>query len=508
MNRQHDDPASSTDTPWLTLRGIWQKSKYQNLNQILLTTCIPSRVNPKTSDTHQHGADSMTDKTGRRPKDTSIYFVARFSKPFNEFVGWSKGKLQPDSDSVEGSKAGASVRFTTTEGEQILTKVAISYTDIEHTRQNMDAEAPDWNSDRVHRESTDEWNQWLSRIEVSGGAAEHQIKLYTDLWHALLGRRIISDVDGSYCDMTGAQPVIRQKKMRPDGKRPYDHYNFDALWGSQWSLNVLWSMAYPQVTDDFCNTMVDMYRDGGLIPRGPSGGNYTFVMIGDPATPFFANAYNKGIRNYDVEAAYDGLRKNAFPGGIRDHAGYEHNSIARGGGMQFYVDLGYVPEDMGGKGAHRDGAAMTLEYAYQDWCLAQFAKALGKDDDFQFFVKRSKNYKNLWNPESKLMQPKMKDGSWMPSFVPTSEGFTCRGFCESNSMIYTNFVMQDMADLVELFGGNEAYSDFLNQSFEQSVEKNFVADHGNHGILGALGVLMAVGLFQVDGGTSIKRYRA
>ena len=103
-------------------------------------------------------------------------------------------------------------------------------------------------------------------------------------------------------------------------------------------------MAYPEVMDNFCNTMTDMYQNGGLIPRGPSGGNYTYVMIGDPAVSFFASAYNKGICNYDAELAYEGLRKNAFVGGIRDHAGYEHSKTAHSGGMKYYEERGYVPD--------------------------------------------------------------------------------------------------------------------------------------------------------------------
>src|SRR5438445_9454167 len=122
--------------------------------------------------------------------------------------------------------------------------------------------------------------------------------------------------------MTGSEPVVRQVRLNSSGKPLFPHHNFDALWGSQWSLNLLWPIAYPKVVDAFCNTMVDMYRNGGLIPRGPSGGNYTYVMIGDPAATFFATAYSHGITNYDMTAAYEGLRKNALPGGIRDHAGY------------------------------------------------------------------------------------------------------------------------------------------------------------------------------------------
>ena len=129
------------------------------------------------------------------------------------------------------------------------------------------------------RESRDDWNKWLGRIEIAGGTEAQRIKFYTDLWHALLGRRIVSDVDGSYCDMTSDKPIVRRVACGPDGKPLFPHHNFDALWGSQWSLNILWSFAYPDVMDAFCNTMVDMYRDGGLIPRGPSGGNYTYVMI-------------------------------------------------------------------------------------------------------------------------------------------------------------------------------------------------------------------------------------
>ena len=517
---------------------------------------VTSRVE-RVSDTEIAGY-SLMKKTSRRPKDTFVYFVARFSRPFNEFVTWSAGSVSTETNAVDGANAGAAVKYSVLQEETILMKVAISYTSIDNARLNLESESSHWDFDRVRDDSISEWNEWLGRIRVVGGKAEHQVKLYTDLWHTLLGRRIVSDVDGSYCDMTGAKPRIRRKKSRRSGVTAFPHYNFDALWGSHWSLNILWSMAYPDVMDGFCNTMVDMYHDGGLVPRGPSGGNYTYVMIGDPAASFFATAFNKGIQDYDAEAAYEGLRKNAFPGGIRDHAGYEHNQDASGGGMEYYVDLGYVPEDMGGSGAHRDGASMTLEYAYQDWCLAQFAKALGKDGDYRLFMKRSQNYRNLWDSESTLMRPRMKNGEWMPGFEPVGKGMSSRGFCESNSTIYSHYVPHDMEDLIRLFGGDQAYSIALNDAFEEAVSHSFVADHGHHaelrvdydnqpgtamahlfnycgspwlsqkwvrevklkahgdvtpyggyhgdedqGQMGALGVLMAIGLFQVDGGAGI-----
>jgi len=459
---------------------------------------------------------------------------------------------------ISGKEVGAYVGFNKEQSNTLKMKVAISYTNIEQARLNMDTEIANWDFDQVVEDSNNEWNEYLGRMKVKGGTEKQKTKFYTDLWHALLGRKIVNDVDGKYCDMTGATPVIRQVELDDEGKPVHQQYNFDAWWGSHWTLNVLWSMVYPEIMNDFCASMVEMYRHGGLIPRGPSGGNYTYVMIGDPASSFFATAYNKGIRNYDFEKAYEGLRKNAFVGGIRDRAGYEHDSIGTGGGMKYYQERGYVPEGVKGKGFHRDGASMTLEYAYQDWCLAQMAKAMGKDHDYSFFTKRSENYRNLWNPETALMHPKNMDGSWIEDFSPIADKFNTLGFCESNSAIYTNYVPHNLDGLISLFGGKEKYTDFLSSSFAKASDNRFIAAHGVHakswvdyenqpscqmahlfnysgapwlsqkwvrevkdvtfsdtspyggyngdedqGQMGALGVLMACGLFQMDGGASV-----
>jgi predicted alpha-1,2-mannosidase len=497
--------------------------------------------------------------TPRRPKPFTVYFVAQFDQPIAKFGGWNEKKLREDPHhAVSGANVGAYVSFANASKQPLLLKVAISYVSVEGARRNLAAELPHWDFDRVVRESRDEWNRVLGRIEIEGGSEPQRIKFYTDLWHALLGRRIVSDVDGSYCDMTGAEPVARRVPLGPDGRPRFPHHNFDALWGSHWSLNLLWAFAYPEVMDAFCNTMVDMYRNGGLIPRGPSGGNYTYVMIGDPAASFFAAAYNKGIRNYDAQKAYEGLRKNALPGGIRDHAGYEHAANASGGGMTYYVERGYVPEGIEGRGGHKDGASMTLEYAYQDWCLAQLAQALGQTADTQWLLKRSQNYHHLWDPSVQFMRPRRKDGSWWPDFQPVGPK-AAKGFCEANSAIYTHYVPHDVPGLIGLFGGPEKYVTALNRQFEQEVDQKFVAQHGQHGLrwvdydnqpstsmahmfnlagapwlsqkwvravkelafgditpfggyngdedqgqMGALGVLMAMGLFDVQGGAARK----
>ncbi len=502
---------------------------------------------------------SIMSPTIRRPKSTYVYFVARFDQAISNFGTWKQGELLNGKiEEITGENIGAYVGFDKDQSNTLQMKVAISYTNEEQARLNMESELNHWNFDDVVLESQQEWNDYLSRIKIKGGSEKQKTKFYTDLWHSLLGRKIMSDVDGKYADMTGDKKVIRQIPLDENGKPKHQQYNFDAWWGSHWTLNVLWSMVYPEVMNDFCASMVEMYQHGGLIPRGPSGGNYTYVMIGDPAVSFFATAYNKGIRNYDVEKAYEGLYKNAFEGGIRDRAGYEHRPNPQGGGMNFYVDQGYVPEGIEEPGMHRDGASMTMEYAYQDWCLGQMAEALGRTKDANFFNERSKSYKNLWNPETKFIHPKNMDGSWIDNFEPIGEGFNMLGFCESNSAIYTNYVPHDLAGLIELFGGKEKYTEFLNASFEKALSNKFITGHGKHaeswvdyenqpgtqmahlfnhtgspwlsqkwvrtvkettfgdvspyggyngdedqGQMGALGVLMAMGLFQMDGGASV-----
>ena len=499
-------------------------------------------------------------KTRFRHKETPVYFVARLNKPMDEFICWKDHQLiNEELNGIEGTDVGAAVSFKTSEGEKVLMKVAISYVSIEQARLNMETELNHWDFDKIKQDSYDEWNSWLGKIKVTGGTEKQKVKFYTDLWHVLLGRRTVSDINGKYMDMTGDSPIVRQIRLGNDRKPVFPHYNFDALWGTHWSLNILWSIAYPEIMDGFCNTMVDMYKDGGMIPRGPSGDNYTFVMIGDPASPFFAAAYNKGIRNYDVEKAYEGLRKNAFPGGLRDYAHSNENDTSLGG-MSYYIKRGYVP--VSEKIAH-SATSMTLEYAYQDWCLAQMAKNMGKEEDYQLFMRRSQNYKNVWNPESKYMQPREMDGSWIKDFKPIGEKEedvrSWRwGFCEANSAIYSHFVPHDMSGLISLFGGAEEYATRLDGQFEKAKPYGFVGqpydsgwvDYTNQpstgmahlfnyagkpwltqkwvrevkeaysdttayggyygdedqGQMGALGVLMAIGLFEVDGGANATPY--
>lgn len=406
--------------------------------------------------------------TIRRKKPVTVYFVVQLDKAFGGYGNWSKG----------GS---AFVHYKFAQPGQVQMKVAISYVSEEQARLNLAAELPHWDFERVVRESKQEWNEWLGKVSITGGTPAQRTKFYTDLWHSLLGRRTFSDVNGKYIDNTRDKPVVRQVELDAKGQPVRSTYNSDAFWGSQWTLNVLWSIAYPKLMGDMTQSLVDYYTNGGMIARGPSGGNYTFVMVGDQAVPLIAAAYQKGIRNFDVKAAYEGSRKNAFPGGIRDHAGYEAGPKAEGGGMKYYVERGYVPLGNFGSGGHREGAAQTLEYAYQDWTLARFAEALGKKDDAALFQKRSENWRNLFDKSTGWIRPKNIDGSWLEPFAPTCQGSNCRGFVESNAAIYTYYVMQDIPGLIEALGGREKFIEKLQGQFEKAAPARFITPHGKHG---------------------------
>ena len=342
----------------------------------------------------------------------------------------------------------------------------------EGARLNLDAELPHWDFERVRQESAAEWDEWLGRIRVEGGSAAERTNFYTHLWRTLAAGQTISDVDGRYSDMTGPQRRVRRTPLGSDGLPAYPMVNGqDCFWGAHWGLSLLHGLAYPDLVSHYCRYLVQMYQDGGLIPRGPSGGNDTFVMIAAHSTAYLTAAYLKGIRSFDVAAVYEGMRRNAFPGGLMSKAGYEFESCV-GGGLDYYLARGYIPERAGITGCiHVDGAAQTLEYAYDDWCLAQMAGALGKTEDYARFMARAYNYRHLYDPSSGFMRPRNLDGSWLTPFDPLS----LQGWCEGNSYTYTYYVPHDIQGLIRLLGGRQELVRRLNRAFELAEPMHFYA---------------------------------
>jgi len=426
----------------------------------------------KVSDTEIEGYAVMS-PTRRRPKPVWVHFVAQVDQPFDALHGWKNGTPTGEFESLEGAEIGCWMEFGTTAGEVRLMKVGISYVSIAQARLSLETELPHWDFDRIVDESAAEWNEMLGRIRISGGTETQQRRFYTDLWHALQGRRVISDVNGKYCNMTGGARRIGQIPLDAEGHPLFNHYNSDSFWGAQWTLNTLWHLVYPEITEEFVNSMLLMYEDGGLIPRGPSGGNYTFVMTGASSTPFIVSAYMKGIRGFDAEKAYEGMKKNHMPGGLMSKAGYEHHTFT-GGGLEYYIDRGYIPYPLpgGGNGFHEDGSGQTLEYAYQDWTLAQMASALGKTEDHDYFLNRSQNYRNIWYKEKGWMWIKDIDGYWREPFDALEYQ---DGWVESNAAQSTWFVPHDLKGLAALMGGPDSLVSKLNRSFELAQPRGFVS---------------------------------
>ncbi len=402
----------------------------------------------------------INDATRRRLKDFNVFFQIDFNADIKNI----------EKDPKTGNYL---VSFDLPANKQVLMKAALSYTSEANAAINMKAELPLWDFDKTVNESLDAWNQMLGRIQIEGGTTEQQRRFYTDLYHSILGRRTISDSNGAYPDNTGSKFLVKQIPLDKAGKPLFNQYNFDGFWGAQWTLNTLWSLVYPEIAEEFVHSMMQYYKDGGMIPRGPAGGNYTFVMVGASTTPFIVSAVQKGIVKDNLEEIYVALKKNHTPSGIMERAGYEFKTSV-GGGLKYYIDKGYVPYPIPDKndGFHQDGAGMTLEYAYQDWTLAQMAKALGHTDDYNYFIKRSNNYKNLYDPETGWIRPKDLNGKWKTPFDPYQVN---NGFIEANSAQSTWFVPQDLPGLAKLMGGNEAAINKLLQSFTTAQKLGFTS---------------------------------
>ncbi|MDR1601046.1 MAG: GH92 family glycosyl hydrolase [Tannerella sp.] len=435
---------------------------------------------------------SIQAPTFRRKKPVAVYFVAQVSRPFERFAGWQipeSGQagdfVEPENGIIRGKGCGAYLTYRHLKaGDTLLLKVALSYVSIPNARRNLSAELPHWEFDRVADDARDAWNDYLGRFRIEGGTHEQQVKFYTDLMHTAIGKRIAHDTDGSYTDCTGLLPVVRQLPMSGD-KPAYAFLEGDGLWGSQWNLNILWSLVYPEYGNWMAETFLEYYRNAGMMARCSWGGNYSYVMVGDHSTPLLAALIATGRARFDRELAYTAARKNAFPGGIRDRAGYEAGENPSGGGIDWYIEYGYVPVEIKdrGDGFHRGGTAMTLEYAYQDWCIAQMAKQLGKTDDAALFAARAENWRNVFDPVSGWMRPRLKAGGWLEPFSPVAEGndFNTVGFIEGNSATYSFYVPQNIPGLIEAMGGSRKFAEKLNAGFEKAKPFRFVTPHGEHG---------------------------
>ncbi len=430
--------------------------------------------------------------THRRKKPFTAHFVAVFSQPFSDFGGWEKTAagdsrrlVHPPENIVSGEGSGVFVSFDPLKkGKQILLKVGISYVSAENARLNLNTELPHWDFDRVVSDATAAWNDYLGRIVVEGGTRDQRVKLYTDLMHTA-SKRISNDVDGSYIDRTGPEPVVRKVPVDEKGQPLRQFLDGDGLWGSQWNLNILWSLIYPEYGNWMAETCLDYYRNAGTMSRCSWGSNYSYVMVGDHITPLLAALMSTNRATFDTSLAYAAARKNAFPGGIRDRAGYEAGPGPAGGGIDWYISLGYVPLEISQRGAgfHREGTAMTLEYAFQDWCIASMARQLGKTQDAELFLQRSEQWRNVFDPAVGWARPRHQSGEWMDDFSPVvlKGQFNAPGFIEGNAATYSFYVPQNIQGLIRAMGGEQAFIQKLDSNFIKARPHRFITPHGEHG---------------------------
>jgi predicted alpha-1,2-mannosidase len=435
-----------------------QKNILFNLNTILGPCDNTNGILEKNNDNELSGSLVLSTNF-RRPKPVTVFFKIKFNAPIT---------------SIERNATTGNYLVNLGKSDKkVLMKVGISYTSIQNASNNIQEELPDWDFDKVVTESRNEWNSLLGRIKVEGGTEMDQRRFYTDLWHALQGRKMISDANGAYPDNTGEKFRIGQLPLDENGKPKFNQYNSDSFWGAQWTINTLWGLVYPEIMEEFVHSLMQYYKDGGMIPRGPSGGNDTYVMTGASTTPFIVSAIQKGLVKDDLESIYIALKKNHMLNGIMGKAGYEHSTNS-GGGLKYYLEKGFVPYPLpdGEFGSHQDGASQTLEYAYQDWTLAQVAKKLNHDEDYNYFLARSKNYRNIFDKTVGWMRPKNVDGKWFENFDPYQYE---NGFIESNGAQSTWFVPHDIDGLVGLMGGKEKAIKKLNGQFETAKKQKFTS---------------------------------
>lgn len=393
------------------------------------------------------------------PKDVKIFFVVQFDKPWQSFNGWKGKKRFQQIQEVSGDSVGVTSVYPVQAGDVVQMKIAISYTSIENARNNLTTESNGWNFNEVRNDSRKIWNEWLGKIKVEGGTPDQKVKFYTDLWHVLLGRHKINDVSGDYPDRTTGKregtftDAVFNVKTVPkdaDGKLKYNMYNSDAFWLTQWNLNILWGLAWPSVQDDISASMIQYADNGYLLPRGPSGGGYTYIMTGCPTSELIISTYMKNIlTKVDPKHAFDVIKRNHLPGGMLGNAD----------DINFYTRKGWWP----------DNAGITIEATFQDWSVAQMARRLGLKKDHDFFLKRSEGWKKCFDPKQKLLFPKDRKGNFIHS-----DPLSGQGWVEANAWQATFGVSHAIPELAKLMGGNDTLCYKLNYSFEQASSSDFV----------------------------------
>ncbi len=364
--------------------------------------------------------------------DQRLYYAIEFSKPFKSADIYNNKEKQEKLKHINGKALQSVLYFDVKKGEQIEIKVALSMVSAEGAVANLKHEATAVDFDKAHQQAKAEWNKRLGKIDVEGGTMREKRIFYTSLYHSLLTPNLSQDADGQYRGMDG-------KVYKAEG---FTNYTVFSLWDTFRALHPLLTIIEPDITNDFVKCLVQKSKEFGELPMWELASNDTRCMIGYHAVSVIADAHAKGISNYDLEEAYTEMKRTA----MLDKRG-----------LKDYKTLGYVPSNKSSQGVSK-----TLEYAYNDWCVAQVASALGKTDDYHYFMNRSASYRNIYDAKVKFMRGKMADNSWVTDFDPMAVGYN---YTEGNSYQYSLFVPHDVAGMTSLLGGQKELENWLDRLF-------------------------------------------
>ncbi len=375
-------------------------------------------------------------KRGWSP-DRFLYFVADFSRPFNRSGIAHNGELQPgDNKSSDNRNTQLFVGFDTTQERELIVKVALSAVSWEGAAKNMQAECPGWDFAAIVDQAQNAWQEKLASITVQGSTEDDQTVFYTALYRCFLTPNIFIDADRQY---RGTDKQIHTAEG-------FDNYTIFSLWDVFRAQLPLFTIIDQQRTNDFINSMLNKYKQNGLLPFWELHSGETWCMIGYHAIPPIADAWMKGIRGFDINLAMEAMKKSA----LQDHQG-----------LKSYKELGYIALNNDSQSVSR-----TVEYAYDDWCIYQVAKEQGRTDDMELFNLRSQFYRNLFDRSIGFIRGKDINGAWRSDFDPdqlSSEG--ARDFTEGNSWHYTFFAPHDVNGLIELLGGDKGFTAKMDELF-------------------------------------------
>jgi predicted alpha-1,2-mannosidase len=376
-------------------------------------------------------------------KDKTIYFVIESSQPFGGAGFELDGKSLPGTQTeTKGKSVRAHLDFAPSAGQQIILRVGLSATSIDAARKNLEAENPSWDFDAVRQAAQASWNANLSRIRIECSNPNIRQTFYSALYHTMLAPTLYNDADGTYRGTDG-------QIHAPAG---FQNYCTFSLWDTFRAEHPLLTLTQPERVNDFVRSMLAFYQQSAdhALPVWPLASCETWCMIANHSIPVITDAYAKGFRGFDSDLAFQAMRDTAM-NARRHQADYEK--------------LGYVPSV---NGKRNEATSTTLELAYDDWCIAQFAKAIGKKSDADFFAKRARNYRNVFDSGTGFFRGKLADGKFREPFDPKQINFD--DFTEANAWQYTFSVFQDIPDLIQLYGGSEKFVAKLDELFNQDSD--------------------------------------